>query len=30
MPQFGLGKVGELIGAVGKKEYIAGRITQKD
>ena len=30
MTKFGLGKVGELIPAVGKREYTAGRITKGD
>jgi hypothetical protein len=29
MPKFGLGKVGELIPAIGKREYAAGRISQE-
>jgi hypothetical protein len=29
MPRFGLGKVGELVPAVGKREYAAGRISNE-
>jgi len=29
MPPYGLGKVGELIPAVGKKEFAAGRLGKK-
>ena len=28
MPQYGLGKIGELIPAIGKREYAAGRISK--
>ena len=28
MPKYGLGKVGELIPATGRKEYAVGRITK--
>ena len=30
MSKYGLGKVGELIPAIGKREYAAGRISQED
>ncbi len=30
MPKYGLGKVGELIPAIGKREYAAGRISHGD
>jgi hypothetical protein len=29
MPKFGLGKIGELIPAAGKREYAADRIANK-
>ena len=29
MPQYGLGKIGELIPAIGKREYAADRISIK-
>ena len=30
MPQYGLGKIGELIPAIGKREYAADRISLKN
>ena len=30
MPQYGLGKIGELIPAIGKREYAASRISLKN
>ncbi|HEY0055100.1 MAG TPA: DUF4188 domain-containing protein [Pedobacter sp.] len=30
MPRFGLGKIGELVPAIGRKEYAGQRIAPKD
>ena len=30
MPQYGLGKIGELIPAIGKREHAANRISLKN